>query len=202
MSIRLHYLPSLLAILILLTSCAASASQPTPTPTLAPIEQFARQSQLIADATLILGNLPPDMAADDVAAPPAPADPAAIEVWANPSERWRELTRRAATLDGQDSAGIQATLDMLDSAISDGLALAEAARAQGHMVADDAVLAEIAWRLIAQRYPLRADEARATAETAAWIGSWRGTDSASAVISGRLLGAAIASAVAKQLPGH
>ncbi|NNJ12910.1 hypothetical protein EKD04_021515 [Chloroflexales bacterium ZM16-3] len=43
-----------------------------------------------------------------------------------------------------------------------------------------------------------ADAARAAAEVAAWAGCWRGADSALAVVTGRLLGAAAADAIAAQ----
>ena len=78
------------------------------------------------------------------------------------------------------------------------MAVAEAARAVGHAISDDAVLAEVAWRLIARAHPLRADAARADAEAGAWVGYWRGAATAPGVITGRLLGAAVADAVIAQ----
>jgi uncharacterized protein YqgC (DUF456 family) len=49
--------------------------------------------------------------------------------------------------------------------------------------------------VIAQRHPLRADAARADAVIAAWAGYWRGEVTAPGVITGRLLGAAVAEVV-------
>jgi hypothetical protein len=183
-----------LALAALLAGCAAPAPQPGPAPTAAPVDRYALQ--IIAAAAPILAALPPDLAAAE--APPAPADPAALAAWAQPAERWRAVARRAAQLDGQDDAGARGALATLDAALSDGLALAADARAQGRAVSDDAVLAEVAWRLIAHAHPLRADAARAEAEVGAWAGCWRGAATAPAVITGRLLGAAVAEAVFAQ----
>jgi hypothetical protein len=179
---------SILALIALLVGCAAPAPLSGPAPTAAPADRFALQ--VITDAAPLLAALPPDLAATE--APPAPADPAVLAAWAHPTERWREAAQRAGALDGQDTA---AAAPLLDAALNDSLALAEAARAAGHAVSDDAVLAEVAWRLIAYAHPLRADAARADAQTAAWAGLWRGEVSAPGVITGRLLGAAVAEAV-------
>ncbi|MEI7771719.1 MAG: hypothetical protein WCI67_17135 [Chloroflexales bacterium] len=184
---------TLLGMIALLSSCAAPAPQPGPAPTAASADRFAARTMIIADVAPILAALPPDL--ETVDAPPAPADPAALAVWAQPADYWREVARRAGAMDGEDAAVATATRALLDAALSDGLALAERARAQGHAVSDNAVLAEIAWRMIAHAHPLRADAARAEADVGAWADYWRGAASAPGVITGRLLGAAVADAV-------
>ncbi|MBX0330265.1 hypothetical protein K2Z83_21590 [Oscillochloris sp. ZM17-4] len=179
----------LLLLALLLAGCAPAAPA-------AP----ARQIQLVADPAPILAALPPDVAAGDVAAPPAPVDPVVLAAWGDPAAAWRDMARQAAALDGLDEAGVRAELAALDAAMSDGLALADLARAEGHAIADEAVLAEVAARQIARAHPLRADAARDAAPTAAWAGCWRGDASAPAVVAGRLLGAALADALAAQEP--
>lgn len=176
----------------LLSGCAAVAPEPT-TPA-SPTSVPPQQLHILTNPALILAALPPDVVEGDIAAPPAPADPAELAIWADPAARWRELAQQAARLDVADDEGLQAALSTLDAALHDGLVLAEAARAAGHAVSDDAVIAELAWRIIAQAHPLRADTAREAAETAAWASYWRGEASASGVITGRALGATVAAA--------
>jgi hypothetical protein len=186
---RLWRLLALLIYTALLVGCG-SAPAPTPLPAL----------RLLADPAPILAALPPALDSGAVVAPAPPADPTVLAAWGQPAARWRDLARRAAQLDGLDPTGIEAELTTLDAALQDGLALAAHARAQGRAVADDAVTAELAWRLIARAHPLRADAARAEAEVAAWVGAWRGIDSPAAVLAGRLLGAAVAQAISATLP--
>lgn len=181
--------------LLLLGACAPAAA-PAPAPssvavgTAAPASVFA----FIDDPQAILADLPPALATADVDAPAAPADPAARAAWDAPVARWRDAAAAAARLDGLDPAQAAAEAAAFERALADGLALAALARAQGHAVSDDAVLAAMAWPLIAQAHPLRADPARADAEAAAWAGLWRGDATAPAVITGRHLGAAAAQA--------
>lgn len=181
-----------------LAACAAPAPAPAPVAAAprvgagAPAPTFA----LLADPQALIAALPPALADADVSAPPAPADPAALESRGAPLLRWRDAAATAARLDGADEAAVAAELRAVDLALNDGLALAALARSQGVDVADDALLADLAWRLIAQAHPLRADAARADAELAAWVGFWRGDASAPAVVTGRMLGAAAAPAIA------
>lgn len=182
----------LLALLIytaLLVGCG-SAPAPAPIPAL----------QLLAEPGPILAALPPALAPGEIAAPAPPVDPAVLADWAEPAEHWRDLARRAAQLDGLDPADMEAELATLDAALQDGLALAAHARAQGRAVADAAVSAEVAWRLIAHSHPLRADTARAEAALGAWAGAWRGTDTPDGVVAGRMLGAAVAQTIIATLP--
>jgi hypothetical protein len=189
---RLWTLPALLA---LLAGCASPAPAPAPqyVPSPASADRFAWRVLRDAAAASILSALPADLAAANT--PPAPADPAALEAWAEPITRWLDAEARASALDGQGLAAAQAARALLAASLRDGLDLAQAARARGHTISDDAVLAEVAWRIIAYSHPLRADAARADAATAAWAGRWRGEGGAPGVIAGRLLGAAIAAAV-------
>nr|WP_044199528.1 hypothetical protein [Oscillochloris trichoides] len=138
-----------------------------------------------------LATLPTDLPAEAVVIPPVPSDPALLEAWADPQVRWRALAEQAARLDGASPQAITDEIATLDAAWQEGLALAAHARAHGYAVADSAVIAEIAWRMIARSHPLRADPAREAAETAAWVEVWQGSATGPAVVTGRLLASAV-----------
>ncbi|WP_129632705.1 hypothetical protein [Candidatus Oscillochloris fontis] len=134
-----------------------------------------------------LATLPTDLTEEAVVIPPAPADPALLVAWANPQERWRAVAEQAARLDGASPESIEAENAALEAAWQTGLALATQARTQGYEVDDSALIAEIAWRMIAHNHPLRADPAREAADTAAWVEVWQGRSTGPAVVTGRLL---------------
>ncbi|NTV63676.1 MAG: hypothetical protein HGA65_09085 [Oscillochloris sp.] len=182
-----------LLLLILTTLAAGCTAQHAPSPM--PPASF----QLVTDPAPLLASLP--TAPATAAVPPAPPiDPALLAAWADPHARWQAIARQAAALDGRGAAEIAAELATLDAALADALQLAALARHQGYAVADAAVGAEVAWRLIAAYHPLRADPAQAAADLAAWLPVWQAAESPTAVLYGRLLGAALAQRIIATLP--
>ncbi len=144
----------------------------------------------------LIAVLPAQLPVEAIVIPPVPADPAILAAWAEPQARWRALAEQAARLDGATPEAIENELAALDAAWQEGLGIAEQARAQGYSVADSALIAEIAWRMIAHSHPLRADTAREAAETAVWVEVWQGRSSSPAVMTGRLLAAVVTQDIA------
>lgn len=187
-----HTWMALTVLAILLAGCAVNQPAPVPDPADS-AAAFGGHRWLVTDPAALLANLPTDVPSPAV--PPAPADPAVVTRWQQPVSRWMESELRAIRQDSTDPPRVARAVMLLGVAMNDGLSLADAARAQGADIADDTVLAEAAWRLLAYNHPLRADLARSDAATAAWVGVWRGADTAAGVANGRLLGAALADAV-------
>lgn len=187
---------ALVALLIALGACARAApgAPPAADAGAAPAATGASaRTWLVADAEALIAALPAPAA--EQAAPEAPADPSALDLWAEPASAWMGEGLRAIVADSASPVRAARALMLLAVALDDGLSVAAEARAAGREIADDAVMAEAAARVLAYTHPNRAEQAALAAETAAWAGVWRGEATASGVAAGRQLGALVAEGV-------
>jgi membrane-associated phospholipid phosphatase len=183
-----HQLARTFALLVLacyLLACAAPL--PLAQTTAAPTQRW-----IVRDSAELLAMLPSEM--PDLAPPPA-VDAGTLAAWREPPSAWMRHALRAIQADSQLPPHAARSMMLLAVALNDALQSAEDVRASGHAVADDAVLAAVAERMLSALFPLRADAARADAQVAAWVGFWRGDDSAEAVLRGQQLGALVSDAV-------
>lgn len=164
--------------LITQQSGATNANLPAPF-----LVDHAALSSALTSAAPTAGSLPP------------PVDPGALLIWAEPATVWMEVALRLIVVDSTAPPRAARDLMLLSVALHDGMTAADAARAAGQPISTDALFAEIAMRILAVLHPLHADAIRSTAEPAAWVGVWRGDATPEAVISSRVLGAAVADAV-------
>jgi membrane-associated phospholipid phosphatase len=184
----------LLTLAALLAGCAAAAA-PAPAPTAIPEARPRDQKRwLVTDADAVIEALPP-LPAMLPEAPAVSPDPSLLEHWREPASRWVEVELRAISAESLDLPHASRALMLLGVAMNDGAAVAAQARANGVDVADHAVIAEAARRVIAYLHPMLELTTSGDVETATWAGVWRGEASVAGVVNGRHLGAAVADRV-------
>lgn len=195
---RLSAMAALLILSVLLAGCVAP-TMPTPTgdtqPETAMSEAiFTGHAWIVTDPAPLLAKVPA-LPEPLPAAPEAPADPTALDRWAQAPSVWMGLALEAIAADSTIPPRAARGLMLLGVALNDALVTGAQARAQGMPASDDALIAAAAARVLAYTHPLRPGSALDDAETATWVGVWQGRDDVAGVLNGRQIGAAVADAV-------
>lgn len=170
---------------LLLTACAGERTPPA-------VEQPAARLWLVDSPPALLASLTPALA---VAAAPAAPPAAELSVWRVPPTRWLALERELVAREWAAPTRAARFYALLASAMSDALLVADAARAQGMQVSDDAVLSAVARRVIGYTHPALAELAQQQAGVARWAGVWFGTATPAGVELGERIGSAVAERV-------
>ena len=174
-----------IASLLLLTACT---SEQGPQPN----EQPAARMWFVGSSSALLDSLMPA-----IAVTPAPAAPTAAEqeAWRVPPTRWLALERDFVAREWAAPTRAARCYALLAGGMSDALQVADAARARGMDVSDDAVLSAVARRVIQYNHPALGDSAQQQANLARWIGVWARKATPAGVELGERIGTAVATRV-------
>jgi len=180
--------PIFITMMVSVLALTACTSEQTPRPT----EQPAARLWFVDSSSGLLGSLMPA-----IAVAPAPAAPAAaeLEAWRVPPTRWLALERELVAREWAAPTRAARCYALLAGGMSDVLLVADAARAQGMDVSDDAALAAFAKRVIGYNHPTLAEIAQQKADQARWVGVWSGKATPAGVELGERIGTAVADRV-------
>lgn len=174
---------TLLALVPFFQACAPQKSTP-PAP--------AARTWIVADVRA-LATVPIEPTQSQLA--PAQPERETLVAWNNPPSRWMELERKLVAREWMAPTRAARLYALLAVGINDALRVADAVRAKGWAVSDDAVMARVAERIIGYNHPLLAEIAQQEAATASWIGVWRKIVTPTEVAVGHQIGDRVADQV-------
>ena len=168
-----------------LTACSSKQA-------LRPTEHGAARLWFVGNSSALLDNLMPARIVT-----PAPTAPTAVELeaWRVPPTRWLVLERELVAREWTAPNRAARCYALLAGGMSDALLIADAGRAQGMDVSDDAALAAVARRVISYNHPMLSEIAQQHANQARWAGVWSGKATPAGVEAGERIGDAIADRV-------
>ena len=149
----------------------------------------AARAWIATDPAAVLADFAPLPSAPAV--PPTP-DGKTLALWHNPPTRWMSMERTLVAREWVSPTRAARCYALLAAGINDALLVADAARATGVAVSDDAVIASVSARVISYNHPLLAEVAQQEAATARWMGVWASTTTPEAVEAGEQIGQLVA----------
>ena len=188
---------SIKPILVLFIAAFTIASCAAPRSTVRDSAPVARL-WIVANPAALLANVIPAQATQP--APPAP-DAATLALWHNPPTRWMSLERTLVAREWISPTRAARCYALLAAGINDALLVADAARAGGIAVSDDAVIAVVSMHVMGYSHPLLAELAQQEAATARWMGVWNNTATLQAVEAGQQIGQQVAQQIIAWMQG-
>ena len=124
-----------------------------------------------------------------------PRDAAALAQWETPVTAWMELESTFVAREWVSAPRAARCYALIAVALNDTLQAVQLAQGSGIVISEDAALAASARNVMSYLHPMLSDLIEEKADTAQWIGVWRGTEDAAAVARGQRIGERVAAQI-------